>query len=113
MWFQDLFNYDFRRTEMCIIPYGTQMGEISFCAYNTGAGYRQIVEKMKANASLAEWYRNNGKHPVHAGGKDIEHIEGKLSVREHELAMAERQRGNYAPRVKATTKRRKRLPVLP
>src|SRR5262249_4916954 len=21
MWFQDLFNYDFRRTEMCIIPY--------------------------------------------------------------------------------------------
>ena len=113
MWFQDLFNYDFRRTEMCIIPYGTQMGEISFCAYNTGAGYRQIVEKMKANASLAEWYRNNGKHPVHAGGKDIEHIEGKLSVREHELAMAERQRGNYAPRVKATTKKRKRLPVLP
>src|SRR3954465_16017813 len=27
MWFQDLFNYDFRRTEMCIIPYGTQQGE--------------------------------------------------------------------------------------
>ncbi|MGB6459847.1 MAG: radical SAM protein, partial [Candidatus Acidiferrum sp.] len=23
MWFQDLFNYDFRRTEMCIIPYAT------------------------------------------------------------------------------------------
>ena len=41
MWFQDLFNYDFRRTEMCIIPYGTQMGEISFCAYNTGVGWRQ------------------------------------------------------------------------
>jgi uncharacterized radical SAM superfamily Fe-S cluster-containing enzyme len=36
MWFQDLFNYDFRRTEMCVIPYGTQEGEISFCAYNTG-----------------------------------------------------------------------------
>ena len=28
MWFQDLFNYDFRRTEMCIIPYATQQGEI-------------------------------------------------------------------------------------
>src|ERR1041385_5680185 len=27
MWFQDLFNYDFRRTEMCVIPYGTQEGE--------------------------------------------------------------------------------------
>ncbi len=22
-WFQDLFNYDFRRTEQCIIPYAT------------------------------------------------------------------------------------------
>ncbi|MBA2501599.1 MAG: hypothetical protein H0V27_01850, partial [Pyrinomonadaceae bacterium] len=40
MWFQDLFNYDFRRTEMCVIPYGTQEGEISFCAYNTGVGWR-------------------------------------------------------------------------
>ena len=38
MWFQDLWTYDFRRTEMCIIPYATQMGEISFCAYNTGVG---------------------------------------------------------------------------
>ena len=38
MWFQDLWTYDFRRTEMCIIPYATQMGEISFCAYNTGRG---------------------------------------------------------------------------
>ncbi len=38
MWFQDLFNYDFRRTEQCIIPYATQEGEISFCAYNTGRG---------------------------------------------------------------------------
>jgi hypothetical protein len=66
MWFQDLFNYDFRRTEMCIIPYGTQMGEISFCAYNTGVGWRQIVEKMKANATVAEWYRTKGRHPVYA-----------------------------------------------
>src|SRR6185295_1283 len=39
MWFQDLFNYDFRRTERCIIPYATQEGEISFCAYNTGVGW--------------------------------------------------------------------------
>ena len=51
MWFQDLFNYDFRRTEMCIIPYGTQMGEISFCAYNTGVGWRNIIEKMLQNAT--------------------------------------------------------------
>ena len=60
MWFQDLFNYDFRRTEMCIIPYGTQMGEISFCAYNTGVGWRNVIEKMKANATVAEWYQRTG-----------------------------------------------------
>ena len=51
MWFQDLWTYDFRRTEMCIIPYATQMGEISFCAYNTGVGWRQIVENMYQNAT--------------------------------------------------------------
>ena len=57
MWFQDLWTYDFRRTEMCIIPYATQMGEISFCAYNTGVGWRQIVENMHQNATVAEWYQ--------------------------------------------------------
>ena len=66
MWFQDLFNYDFRRTEMCIIPYGTQEGEISFCAYNTGVGWRQVVEKMHATATVAEWHRTRGRHPVYA-----------------------------------------------
>jgi uncharacterized radical SAM superfamily Fe-S cluster-containing enzyme len=71
MWFQDLFNYDFRRTEMCIIPYGTQMGEISFCAYNTGVGWRNVVEKMKANATVAEWYRTRGRHPIYAKGQDL------------------------------------------
>ena len=72
MWFQDLFNYDFRRTEMCIIPYGTQMGEISFCAYNTGVGWRNIVEKMLANATVAEWYRKHGRHPVYAKNEALE-----------------------------------------
>ena len=72
MWFQDLFNYDFRRTEMCIIPYGTQMGEISFCAYNTGVGWRNIVEKMLANATVAQWYKTHGRHKVFAKGQDLE-----------------------------------------
>ena len=71
MWFQDLFNYDFRRTEMCIIPYATQMGEISFCAYNTGVGWRQVVEKMLQNATVAEWYRTHGRHKVYARGQDF------------------------------------------
>ena len=71
MWFQDLFNYDFRRTEMCIIPYATQMGEISFCAYNTGLGWRKIVEKMHMNATTAEWFKTKGRHPIYAGGKAV------------------------------------------
>jgi hypothetical protein len=69
MWFQDLWTYDFRRTEMCIIPYATQMGEISFCAYNTGVGWRQIVEKMYQNATVADWYREHGKHAVYANAR--------------------------------------------
>jgi len=71
MWFQDLFNYDFRRTEMCIIPYATQMGEISFCAYNTGVGWRKIIEEMFQTASLAEWYKKNGRHDVYARGRNV------------------------------------------
>ncbi len=71
MWFQDLFNYDFRRTEMCIIPYGTQKGEISFCAYNTGVGWRQIIENMHVTATTANWYQQVGKHKVYAGGKSV------------------------------------------
>jgi uncharacterized radical SAM superfamily Fe-S cluster-containing enzyme len=71
MWFQDLFNYDFRRTEMCIIPYATQRGEISFCAYNTGVGWRQIVEKMHMTATVAKWYQVHGRHQVFAGSKSV------------------------------------------
>jgi uncharacterized radical SAM superfamily Fe-S cluster-containing enzyme len=71
MWFQDLFNYDFRRTEMCIIPYATQMGEISFCAYNTGVGWRKIIEEMFQTATLAEWYKKEGRHEVYARGRNV------------------------------------------
>ena len=71
MWFQDLFNYDFRRTEMCIIPYATQQGEISFCAYNTGVGWRQIIENMHKNATVAQWYKEHGKHEIYAKGKAV------------------------------------------
>jgi len=104
MWFQDLFNYDFRRTEMCIIPYGTQMGEISFCAYNTGVGWRQILEKIKANATVAEWYKKYGRHPVYAKNQDIALQGGDLSVKEHPLAIEERKAPRRAPV--------KRLPIV-
>src|ERR1051325_4750042 len=71
MWFQDLFNYDFRRTEQCIIPYATQEGEISFCAYNTGVGWRNIIEKMHMTATLTKWYDEYGRHEIFAGGKAV------------------------------------------
>jgi hypothetical protein len=76
MWFQDLFNYDFRRTEQCIIPYATQEGEISFCAYNTGIGWRNIIEKMHMTATLTKWYDEHGRHEIFAGGKNVGMNEG-------------------------------------
>ena len=82
MWFQDLFNYDFRRTEMCIIPYATQQGEISFCAYNTGIGWRNIIEKMHMTASLTKWYEEHGRHEIFAGNKPV-----PLSSTEHSLKL--------------------------
>jgi uncharacterized radical SAM superfamily Fe-S cluster-containing enzyme len=84
MWFQDLFNYDFRRTEQCIIPYATQEGEISFCAYNTGIGWRNIVEKMHMTATLTKWYEENGRHEIFAGGKQV-----PLSDVEHSMLLKE------------------------
>jgi len=72
MWFQDLFNYDFRRTEQCIIPYATQEGEICFCAYNTGVGWRNIIEKMHMTATLTKWYEEHGRHEIFAGGKNVQ-----------------------------------------
>ena len=96
MWFQDLFNYDFRRTEMCIIPYATQLGEISFCAYNTGIGWRKIIENMYKNASVAEWYKTHGKHAIYAKGKSVE-----LDTTQHSLhgeCRGRRARSHARPR---------------
>ena len=80
MWFQDLYNYDFRRTEQCIIPYATQEGEISFCAYNTGVGWRNIIEKMHMTATLTKWYEEHGRHEIFAGGKNV-----GMESKEHSL----------------------------
>ncbi len=102
MWFQDLFNYDFRRTEMCIIPYGTQLGEISFCAYNTGVGFRQIVEQMKMTATTAEWYRTKGRHPVYAKGQDLDLPPALGTVRLPDSAL----------RMEAESKKKRRLTIV-
>ncbi len=73
---------DMRRTEQCIIPSATQQGEISFCAYNTGVGWRQIVEKMHMTATLTKWYEEHGRHEIFAGGKHV-----KLDSTEHHLVL--------------------------
>ena len=93
MWFQDLFNYDFRRTEQCIIPYATQEGEISFCAYNTGVGWRNIIEKMHMTATLTKWYEEHGRHEIFAGGKKVS-LEDKTHtlVLKDEIVTNEEQR---------------------
>jgi hypothetical protein len=56
---------------MCIIPYATQMGEVSFCAYNTGVGWRKIIEEMFQTATTAEWYKTRGRHEVFARGRNV------------------------------------------
>jgi uncharacterized radical SAM superfamily Fe-S cluster-containing enzyme len=93
MWFQDLFNYDFRRTEQCIIPYATQEGEISFCAYNTGVGWRNIIEKMHMTATLTKWYEEHGRHEIFAGGKrvNLENTSHSLVLKD-EIVTLEEQR---------------------
>ena len=94
MWFQDLFNYDFRRTEQCIIPYATQEGEISFCAYNTGVGWRNIIEKMHMTATLTKWYEEKGRHEIIAGGKNV-----NLPSKDHSLIL---NAGSREPRAFST-----------
>lgn len=96
MWFQDLWTYDFRRTEMCVIPYGTEEGEISFCAYNTGLGWRQIVESAHKTASLAEWYKTMGKHQIYTKGRRVD-----LRTTEHNLLLPDSGNSNNSDRAES------------
>jgi 7,8-dihydro-6-hydroxymethylpterin dimethyltransferase len=92
MLFQDLWTYDFRRTEMCVIPYGTEEGEISFCAYNTGVGWRQIIESRHKTATISDWYSSRGRHKIYARGNAVE-----LATREHSLVLPGAQRDPTDP----------------
>jgi 7,8-dihydro-6-hydroxymethylpterin dimethyltransferase len=57
-------------TEQCIIPNARKHGEISVCAYNTGVGWRNIIEKkMQMTATLTKWYDEHGRHEIFAHGK--------------------------------------------
>ncbi|MBZ5499298.1 MAG: radical SAM protein [Acidobacteriia bacterium] len=92
MLFQDLWTYDFRRTEMCVIPYGTEEGEVSFCAYNTGVGWRQIIENRHKTATLTEWHNTKGRHRIYAKGRAVE-----LESTSHTLLLPEAEAGSKCP----------------
>jgi hypothetical protein len=53
---------------------------ISFCAYNTGIGWRKIIENIYKNATVAESYRTHGKHEIYAKGKSVQ-----LEMKQHSL----------------------------
>jgi hypothetical protein len=53
------------------VPRNTQLGEISFCAYNSG-NWRKIVEHMNRTASLSEWIRAHGRHKIYANGQPVQ-----------------------------------------
>ena len=121
MWFQDLYNYDFRRTEQCIIPYATQEGEISFCAYNTGVGWRNIIEKMHMTATLTKWYEEHGRHEIFAGGKAVglnqsthklnlneEHVHAGRNTTLDDLGIAKTAREEKTPRPRREVKEERR-----
>jgi hypothetical protein len=43
-------------------------------------GWRQIIENMHKNATVAEWYKNHGKHEIYAKNKKVD-----LGSYEHSL----------------------------
>jgi 7,8-dihydro-6-hydroxymethylpterin dimethyltransferase len=109
MWFQDLFTYDFRRTEMCCIPYATQRGEISFCAYNTGIGWRNIVEKMHMTATISSWYEKHGRHEIFAGNKVVPLLKSEHSLTLNEAAVSAGEQKDLDSKGIAKTARAEKL----
>ena len=42
-----------------------------FRSYNTGVGWRNIIEKMHMTSTLTKWYEEHGRHEIFAGGKKV------------------------------------------
>ena len=40
--------------------------------WNTGVGWRNIIEKMHITATLTKWYEEHGRHEIFAGGKKVQ-----------------------------------------
>ena len=76
MSFQDLYNHDLSTMSDSKTPVATQEGEITFCAYN-GGRWRKLVEHLHQTASLPEWNRMHGRHPIYTKGKEVNLGAGK------------------------------------
>ena len=53
-------SYDFDPHRGASSRAARRKGEISFCAYNTGIGWRNIIEHMHQNATVATGYKRRG-----------------------------------------------------
>jgi predicted GIY-YIG superfamily endonuclease len=84
IWMLEHEGYRLRNITFTSIPRGEQEGEISFCAYNTGIGWRNIIEHMHQNATVAQWYKEQGRHEVFARNKEV-----ALSDSTHNLILNE------------------------
>ena len=54
-----------------LTPTPPPLSRLSSCAYNTGIGWRNIIEKMHMTATLTKWYEEHGRHEIFAGGKTV------------------------------------------
>jgi hypothetical protein len=71
MWFQDLFNYDFRRTEQCIIPVRDAGRRDQLLRLQHGRGLAQHYREDAHDRNLTKWYEEHGRHEIFAGGKNV------------------------------------------
>ena len=70
MWFQDLFNDDFRRRN---VHYSLRhaAGRDFVLRVQHRRGLASDHQNMHKNATVAEWYKNHGKHEIYAKGKAV------------------------------------------
>lgn len=80
MHFQDKYDYQFERTRRCVIHYLTPKGNISFCAYNTGADYRDRIEYEFNRGSNAEFAKANGVTRIYSSMRAVPLQEGAMAT---------------------------------
>jgi len=85
MWFVEVYNYDVSKIQNSSTPVGTQEGEIDFSTYNS-AGWRQIVEYLHKTASVSEWNKTQGRHPIYAHGRLVRIASLSESQQPHRVA---------------------------